>query len=135
MEKYIACIFITATLTSLIWHYIFSTKKLLWEIENRSVSRKLRDLTFDYEELVGKYNVLFAYFTKTTAPKSGGVNSKLDEAYKVLGLDTRASMQEVKNKYRALIKKYHPDVAKSGDSKKFRQLNDAYSFIKSKMPQ
>ena len=56
----------------------------------------------------------------------------VDDPYKVLGLSRDASDEEVKRAYRALAKKYHPDL-KPGDqeaARKMQEVNEAYDQIK-----
>ena len=56
----------------------------------------------------------------------------VDDPYKVLGLDRNASDEDVKRAYRALAKKYHPDL-NPGDqeaARKMQQVNEAYDQIK-----
>lgn len=48
----------------------------------------------------------------------------------ILGITQQASPQEVKDAFRRLAMKYHPD--KSGNTKTFRIINDAYNKIKNK---
>lgn len=132
MEKYLAWCSVTAAATSLLWFLIFSVKKIKWEVEKIELTDKLRKLRWDYEDLLGAYN----RFSKTySAPKATyTVLTKLAKAYQTLGLDETASRQEVKNKYKMLVKKYHPDVYKSDPSnKRFKEINEAYSVIKDKL--
>ena len=56
----------------------------------------------------------------------------VDDPYKVLGLDHNASDEDVKRAYRALAKKYHPDL-NPGDqeaARKMQRINAAYEQIK-----
>ena len=56
----------------------------------------------------------------------------IDDPYKVLGLDRNATDEEVKQAYRRLAKKYHPDL-NPGDEyakKKMQEVNAAYEQIK-----
>ena len=56
----------------------------------------------------------------------------VDDPYKVLGLSRDASDEEVKRAYRALAKKYHPDL-NPGDqeaARKMQEVNEAYDQIK-----
>lgn len=56
----------------------------------------------------------------------------VDDPYKVLGLDRNASDEDVKRAYRALAKKYHPDL-NPGDqeaARKMQEVNEAYDQIK-----
>lgn len=52
--------------------------------------------------------------------------------YDILGVDKRASAEEIKKAYRQLAKKYHPDQ-NPGDKEaeeKFKQISDAYDILK-----
>lgn len=51
--------------------------------------------------------------------------------YKILGVDKNASEQDIKNAYRTLAKKYHPDVNKDKPDAeaKFKDINEAYSVL------
>ena len=56
----------------------------------------------------------------------------VDDPYKVLGLPRNASDEDVKRAYRALAKKYHPDL-NPGDqeaARKMKEVNEAYDQIK-----
>lgn len=48
--------------------------------------------------------------------------------YAILGISPDASTREIKNAYRRLAKRYHPDH-EGGDSRKFRDLQEAYSVL------
>jgi len=37
---------------------------------------------------------------------------QIDQARKILGLDERATLDEIKDSYRKLSRKYHPDICK-----------------------
>ena len=56
----------------------------------------------------------------------------MDDPYKILGVSPDASDEEIKRAYRALAKKYHPDL-NPGDTeaaRKMQQVNAAYDQIK-----
>ncbi len=48
--------------------------------------------------------------------------------YKLLGVSENASVEEIKEAYRKLAKKYHPDISKN-DSEKFKLITQAYKTL------
>ena len=50
--------------------------------------------------------------------------------YKILGVSKDASADDIKNAYRNLAHKYHPD--KGGDAEKFKEINEAYQILSNK---
>lgn len=51
--------------------------------------------------------------------------------YKTLGVDRKATQDELKRAYRKLARKYHPDVSKEVDAElKFKELGEAYEVLK-----
>lgn len=50
------------------------------------------------------------------------------DLYKILGVDKKASKEEIKTAFRKLAHKYHPDK-KGGDEAKFKEVNEAYSIL------
>ena len=55
----------------------------------------------------------------------------IDKARRLLGLGEKASMQELKDAYRHLCKRCHPDLQGSepANSKKFREIHAAYRLL------
>jgi molecular chaperone DnaJ len=50
--------------------------------------------------------------------------------YEILGVDKTASQDEIKNAFRKLAKKYHPDVSKEADAaEKFKEAQEAYAVL------
>jgi curved DNA-binding protein len=50
--------------------------------------------------------------------------------YNSLGVDKKASADDIKKAYRKLVRKYHPDVSKEKDADaKTKELNEAYSVL------
>jgi len=55
----------------------------------------------------------------------------LSDCYQILGIPKSASQKEIKNAYRRLSLKYHPDKNKDRtDSEKFKQISEAYQLLR-----
>lgn len=51
--------------------------------------------------------------------------------YKILGVKRSASEADIKQAYRRLARKYHPDVSKEADAeKRFKEIGEAYEVLK-----
>ena len=48
--------------------------------------------------------------------------------YKILNVNEKATKEEIKKAYRRLSLQYHPDKP-TGDSEKFKQINEAYQTL------
>lgn len=51
--------------------------------------------------------------------------------YKILGVDKKANIDEIKSKYRKLAKKYHPDLNPDDEvaQEKFKEVSEAYEVL------
>ena len=56
------------------------------------------------------------------------VTTRVD-ALRILGLNANASMDDIKNAYKSLSKKYHPDVMGENYTDMFARINEAYDFL------
>jgi curved DNA-binding protein len=51
--------------------------------------------------------------------------------YKIMGLDRKATADDIKRAYRKLARKYHPDVSKEANAEaKFKEVGEAYEVLK-----
>ncbi len=51
--------------------------------------------------------------------------------YKILGVDKKATAEDIKKQYRRLARKYHPDVSKEKNAEeKFKEVQEAYEVLK-----
>lgn len=51
--------------------------------------------------------------------------------YKILGVDRKATDDQIKKAYRKLARKYHPDVSESPDAEaRFKEIGEAYAVLK-----
>jgi curved DNA-binding protein len=56
---------------------------------------------------------------------------KYKDYYAILGVDRKASADDIKKAYRKLAQKYHPDMSKEKDAKeRFQQIGEAYQTLK-----
>ena len=87
---------------------------------------KLREIATAMRLRSQDFNRIKAMFVKQT-----------DQAFKILEVSPKATNEEIKKAYRALVKKYHPDRIKTEDEallkgaqQKFIQIQEAYEAIK-----
>lgn len=61
----------------------------------------------------------------------GKLEEEMKDHYQTLGVSREATEEEIKKAFRALAKKYHPDVAedKKAAEEKFKQISEAYEIL------
>ena len=52
----------------------------------------------------------------------------MDDYYKILGIESNSSIDDIKKAFKILALKYHPDK-NGGDDIKFKKINEAYSAL------
>src|SRR3954469_8912044 len=56
--------------------------------------------------------------------------ARAGDYYKVLGVDKKASQEEIKKAYRKLARTYHPDTNKeAGSEERFKEISEAYDVL------
>ncbi len=78
----------------------------------------------DYEELGKRKN------TKEDEDfRNAASNDELPNYYEILGVSRDATQKKIKNKFRELAKKTHPDKTKEGSEEEMVELNRAYEVL------
>src|ERR1700679_286185 len=64
-------------------------------------------------------------------PRPSIMPAEFKDYYRVLGVSAKATDEEIKKAFRALARKYHPDVAKDKKSaeEKFKEINEANEVL------
>ena len=85
------------------------------------------------------YHAIFDSFEQLHAKRANSTQSSLEEAYRLLGVSPDDDMEKIKKAYRALVRRYHPDIIKAQGkdehylqeaTKKTQEINEAYERIK-----
>jgi curved DNA-binding protein len=59
------------------------------------------------------------------------VSVQFKDYYEILGVDRKATADQIKQAYRQLARKYHPDVSKEPDAvTRFQEINEAHEVLK-----
>ena len=126
-----------------------SDRNLLFELLNSLFSiayadgelhPKEKDMLFEIAKVFQISGNEFESLNNIFEAKVSSDNTSINRSYKILGLSENASLEQVSNQYRKLIKEYHPDKLQGmGLPKEFIELanqklsaiNKAYNEIKS----
>ena len=99
-----------------------------WDFSTRSFNLK------NFEKIISNY---FNFFNKTKTKKNNYMyNSSLKNAFQILKINKKnVSFKAIENKYKELVKKYHPDRNKGNKiyEEKLKKINLAFSEIKKKL--
>ena len=61
--------------------------------------------------------------------KNKATDKKIMQSLEILNLDDFCNINQLKNQYKKMVKKYHPDLNQSGCNEKIIKLNNAYSSL------
>jgi len=102
-------------------------KEKLESKQDKTYEKYHSDWSDDYEELGKRKN------TKESQEfRDAATNESLPNYYEVLGVAIDATQDEIKNKFRELAKKTHPDKTKVNSEEKMSELNKAYEVLSDK---
>lgn len=95
--------------------------------KDRTYEKYHSDWGDDYEEIGTRKN------TKEDAEfRNAARNNELPNYYEDLGVPKDATQEEIKNKFRELAKKTHPDKTKEDSEEAMAKLNRAYEVLSDK---
>jgi DnaJ-domain-containing protein 1 len=68
----------------------------------------------------------------TTHQHRSSVSPMIAKALAALDLETNATKEDIRGRYRELVRRFHPDTGgEDGDEKQLRRVMDAYRVLKS----
>ena len=109
----------------------------------RAIAYNLGVRNYDTLQIISRLNINGQYTyshdnsSSSSYSSSSSTASALSAAYTTLGISSSATNAEVKEAYRSLVKKYHPDryatkspAEQQAAEKKFKEIQTAYDTIK-----
>lgn len=99
-------------------------KKELESKKDKTFEKYHSDWGEDYEELGQRQNT-----AEDREFRDAASNDELPNYYDIIGVSKDASMEEIRNKFRELAKKTHPDKTKENSEEKMAELNKAYEIL------
>ena len=96
--------------------------------------REWKDEDFQYEDYVNEETFKQSWKSyEQFFEEDSSDTMTVSEAFKVLGLDTSSTAKQIKDRFRELILKYHPDRNPGSENEELtRKIIEAYEFIQSK---
>ncbi|KAJ3423780.1 chaperone protein DNAj [Anaeramoeba flamelloides] len=84
-----------------------------------------------FSKYISGYQPPKRFFSSTNGGYSEATNGGAEDYYKILGVNPKATQEEIKSAYYKLAKKYHPDVNQSDSEagKKFSGISSAYEVL------
>lgn len=99
-------------------------KKELESKKDKTFEKYHSDWGEDYEELGQRQNT-----AEDKEFRDAASNDELPNYYDIIGVSKDASMEEIRNQFRELAKKTHPDKTKENSEEKMAELNKAYEIL------
>ena len=99
-------------------------KSVTWDRPSWKFGTK--NLNHDFEEAINNFQ------NQKNKKNRKVISKKLENAFKMLGLNSDTNIREVKTKYKSLAKKWHPDVQENNSKNnedKFINITNAYKII------
>ena len=87
----------------------------------------IRDWGEDYEDLGNRKNT-----QEDKEFRDAALNNELPNYYEILQISRDSTQEEIKNKFRELAKKKHPDKTKKDSEEEMSQINRAYEILSDK---
>jgi len=111
---------------NLVWDEFFSTKSTPKSTSRYDLQTILNMERDEFKDVLVEF-FYFLYFRMYQEGGLSAINLYDHQLLESLGLPVGASDQEIKSRFRALAKKYHPDLG--GDAGKFIELMGAYQRL------
>ena len=72
-------------------------------------------------------------FSSKRSNKRNSKKSSISKAFNVLEINSKTSKREIRNKYKELVKKFHPDIngQNATNEEKLKDIINAYNELKS----
>jgi hypothetical protein len=105
---------------------VFNTSSSYLEFEKKIKSR----FPFSNDTIFNLYNS-FKNFKEEREEnrQSSGEENSLSKAYKLLGVTSHSTKEEVRRVFREKARELHPDFTRNNDDTQFKELNNAYQII------
>jgi len=96
--------------------------------KDRTYEKYHSDWGDDYEEMGKRGNS-----KEESEFREGVTNNNLPNYYDILGVEINATAEEIKKKFRELVKKTHPDKTKEDTEEEMIKINKAYEVLSDKI--
>lgn len=126
--------FIGQDIANEIYQIIYYNYKIVSEVDSRTETEKMgRWDTFRKNKEDTQRKNAYNYYHEETTDEETTITLPtivILNALSVLGCDEFNDRTTVKIKYRNLVKLYHPDISKTEDTNKIKEINAAWDLLK-----